>query len=126
MQLVRYNDSNSILTPFNHIFDDILWSRDTLPFTKTLFDTNFPYFKEENGAYSLEINLPGVKKDNLNVFIQEGQLHIEYENKKQKLSQSYSLPSQCEGQNVTARYEDGVLTVTTQKREIPKLKVRVD
>lgn len=88
---------------------------------------------EEGDNYIAEMNVPGVKPEELEVTVEEGYLHVSgsresTEEKKDK--QYYSkeirrgsfervvrLPQTVQADNVSAEYENGVLKVTLPKTE---------
>ena len=86
---------------------------------------------ESDDAYTITVEVPGVKKDDLTIDIQEGVLssrgekRIEREEKKDKgrrlersygsFCRSFSLPSNADADCVKAKFHDGVLTITLPK-----------
>jgi methyl-accepting chemotaxis protein len=89
--------------------------------------------KKEDSSFHLEVDLPGVKKDNIKVDISGNTLTISGERKTKnevnekdyykfessfgKFQRSFSLPEDIDRENISAAMEDGVLEVT-----LPKLK----
>jgi HSP20 family protein len=91
---------------------------------------------ETDDAVMAEIELPGVKKDDINVDVDDGNLEISvektYEDKKedkkkgsyrferqyQGFYRCFTLPENVDEDNVEARYEDGVLKVKVPKKEV--------
>lgn len=89
--------------------------------------------REGEFAYHVEVDLPGVKKEDINVDIKEDMLTISGERKtKNELTEkdyhkkecfygmfrrSFTLPENSDAENISASSEDGVLEVV-----IPKLK----
>ncbi len=97
--------------------------------------------KESNKAYIMELAAPGIKKEYCRVSInEEGNLTIAIENKAEhkeedkknhylrrefsysNYEQSYTLPDDVVKENISAKVEDGILTVTMPKTE-PKAKI---
>jgi len=97
--------------------------------------------KEDEKAYTMELAAPGIKKEYCRVAINdEGNLTIAIENKQEhknedkhhhylrrefsysNYEQSYTLPDDVVRDQISAKVEDGVLTVTMPKTE-PKQKV---
>jgi HSP20 family protein len=86
---------------------------------------------ESDAAYTLSVELPGAKREDLEVDVQEGQLTIrgekrsEREEKKERshvtersygsFCRSFPLPADAAADRIEAKFEAGVLTV-----EIPK------
>ena len=97
--------------------------------------------KESEKAYTMELAAPGIKKEYCRVAINdEGKLTIAIENKQEhkhedkhhhylrrefsysNYEQSYTLPDDVVKDQISAKVEDGILTVTMPKTE-PKQKV---
>ena len=97
--------------------------------------------KESETAYIMELAAPGIKKEYCRVAINdEGNLTIAIENKQEhkqedkhhhylrrefsysNYEQSYTLPDDVVKDQISAKVEDGILTVTMPKME-PKQKV---
>lgn len=98
--------------------------------------------KEQADAYELEAELPGVKEDQINITVNEDVLTISAdmnaEKKEEKdnylyserrvghMERRFNLEGICQD-NISARFENGVLTVTLpkQKPEEPKSARRI-
>ncbi|WP_024789624.1 Hsp20/alpha crystallin family protein [Lebetimonas sp. JH292] len=81
---------------------------------------------DENGYY-VEVDLPGVKKEDINISVNEGILSISGERKLEKkeekenytriesffgrFERSFKLPSDADAEKIEAKFEDGVLKV---------------
>ena len=92
--------------------------------------------KESETAYTMELAAPGIKKEFCRVHINEdGNLNIAIENKCEhkhedkhhhylrrefsysNYEQSYTLPDDVDREKISAKVEDGILTVTMPKME---------
>ncbi len=89
--------------------------------------------REGEFAYHVDVDLPGVKKEDIKVDIKDGQLLISGErNFKEEVKEedyykvetnfgrfmrSFSLPDHVDIENITANCENGVLEVTIPKLE---------
>lgn len=91
---------------------------------------------ESDGEYTLSVELPGARKEDVNVEVTDGVITIhgekksEREEKKEKqryverrygsFSRSFSLPGDADADRMDAKFADGVLTVTIPKTERSK------
>ena len=119
---------------FPTMFDEFL-NNDFTPSTCT---TTAPAVnvKEDEKAYTMEVAAPGIKKEYCRVSLYEdGNLSIAIENKMEhkeedkkqhylrrefsytNYQQNYSLPEDVVKDKISARVEDGILTVTLPKEE---------
>jgi len=117
-----------------------------------LFDLSLPSFSPETfGGWSpaldvyqdkenvtVKVELPGLKKEDIDISLHDGVLSISGERKFEKTDQSgetsrserffgrfqrsVSLPTRVDGGKVSASYKDGILTVTLPKAEEAKPK----
>ena len=98
--------------------------------------------KEHDGSYELSVDLPGFKKDQIQLQLQKGYLTItaakgvESEDKNEKgrivhqerytgsMSRSFYVGENLTEEDVKARFEDGVLTLCFPKHDPNKLPER--
>ena len=89
---------------------------------------------DEKGYY-LEIDLPGVKKEDIDISVSDGVLVISGERKLEKkeekpnytriesffgrFERAFKLPSDADLDNIEAKYEDGVLKIFIPKKQKP-------
>lgn len=78
-----------------------------------------PLTKEENGVSTLEIEIPGVKKDQVNVSIEGRLLAIKSKGRTQ-IDKSYRLAAFVDTDAIEASLEDGLLTVKLPRHERAK------
>ena len=88
---------------------------------------------EKNGAYTVTADLPGVKKDDIQVTIDGAQVTLTAEVKREKeaaadervlhtervygkVSRSFTLPQEVDEANAEAKFRDGVLELTLPKK----------
>jgi len=89
---------------------------------------------EADGMYKVRADIPGVKKDDINVRIDGNVIHIDAQTKKEKetqesggkvlcserwegaVSRTFSLAQDVDETKVNAKYEDGVLTLELPKK----------
>jgi len=93
---------------------------------------------EDKNSFSIRVELPGMKREDIEVSLQDGALVISGERKEEKVtegtevhrqerfygrfSRALTLPSAVAGDKVKAQYKDGILTVTLPKAEEAKPK----
>ncbi len=94
--------------------------------------------REHEDHYEVDINLPGFKKDEISLDLENGYLTIsaakEMEQEKSRmgriirqeryegsLQRSFFVGGNVKESDITARFENGVLTLTIPKKEPPKL-----
>ena len=93
---------------------------------------------EDKDNVFVKAELPGMKKEEIEVSLHDGSLSISGERKSEKKSEdagtyrserfagrfhrTLTLPSQVKADAVTANYQDGVLTITLPKAEEAKTK----
>jgi HSP20 family protein len=88
---------------------------------------------EKNGAYTITAELPGVKKDDIQVTIDGSQVTLAAEVKREKevsqdervlhtersygkVSRSFTLPQEVDEAKAEAKFRDGVLELTLPKK----------
>lgn len=93
--------------------------------------------KETENGYELDVDLPGFKKDEIKLELQNGYLTISteksLENKDEQkgrvlrqeryagtMSRSFYVGEHVTEEDIHARYENGVLSLTIPKKEAPK------
>jgi HSP20 family protein len=91
---------------------------------------------ENNEAFQLHFAAPGRNKENFKVKVENNQLIVSYEEKTEteateqkqirreftlpSFQRSFSLNDKVNTENIQAKYEDGILKVTVQKKEEAK------
>jgi HSP20 family protein len=95
--------------------------------------------EEEDNAYVLEVELPGVKRDDINIELVGNELMITGELKERertgivrrrtrrvgRFDYRVMLPSQVDAQKIEARLDNGVLTVSVPKLEQGRKRIEV-
>jgi len=124
--------------PFNDIVDDLFKGflvrpvayegRSALEAPRLKVDVT-----EKNGAYQVTADLPGVKKEDIQVAIDGAQVTLSAEVKREKevvagervlhterafgkVSRSFSLPQELDEAKAEAKFRDGVLELTLPKK----------
>ncbi|HOI29759.1 MAG TPA: Hsp20/alpha crystallin family protein [Melioribacteraceae bacterium] len=96
---------------------------------------------EDEKTYNVIAEIPGIKKENLKITLQDNILTIEGEKKKEEDSKEknyyrserifgsfkrcFTLPSEVDSEKVDAKFEDGVLSVSLKKLEPQPKKEKV-
>jgi HSP20 family protein len=95
--------------------------------------------KESNGDYSVQAEMPGVKKEDINVQIDGNRIAISAEVKRESeekegervlrseryygsVARSFTLASEVDESKATASFENGVLKLTLPKKAAPSAK----
>jgi len=139
----RTNGDSSLFPSFrnsffsNRLFGNNLLDFDNELFTKTLSVPPANIIEDEKG-FKLELSVPGFKKEDFDINIEQGALIIRSEkkeesNKEEKnysrkefsyssFSRSFQLPDNINENNISAKYDNGVLQLTIPKKEIAEAK----
>ncbi|MDX1701815.1 MAG: Hsp20/alpha crystallin family protein [Melioribacteraceae bacterium] len=138
MSIIKWNPFALNKTHFGDFFDDF--------FTKGMADFISPEFsfrnpsvnvKENNKNFVLEFAVPGLKKDDFKIEIENDHLIVSAERKGESevveenysrrefnyssFKRSFYLPESVNQKSVEARYEDGILVISLGKKEEAKL-----
>ena len=124
---------------FPTVFEDFL-NNDFMPRANTTAPA--VNVKEDEKAYTMEVAAPGIKKEFCRININEdGNLCVAIENKMEhkeenkkhhylrrefsysNYEQNYTLPDDVDKDNISAKVEDGILTVTLPKFQKEEKKV---
>ena len=131
MTLLKYNPTNYRPTSFSSLldkfFDDTFQGGSQLDFTPTVD------IAETKNAFEIHMQVPGVKKEDLNITIEKdmitisGERRIENEKEEKsfhskesfygKFQRSFKLPEAINVDKIQAKQEDGILVVTLPKDE---------
>lgn len=136
MKLIRYEYPQSpAVSAFNRLFD---LGAPSIERFGSLFDDFFSAqaghaqpavdLYEDDHHYFARLELPGVKKDSIDLELENSVLTVSREESKKaksgeanySFSRSIAVPDGVDLSKVEARFEDGVLTVTLPKEEARK------
>jgi HSP20 family protein len=141
---IPFFDRDTFLTPFDKMFDSIVESQypditksvGVKPFAGSAYPKVNVY--EYDDKVGIVAEIPGLDKKQLNVEVEEGILTISgekhntfeddgakvlrHELKQSSFKRSFELGEQLDGENIDARFKDGVLTVSIPKIEPEKPK----
>lgn len=116
--LVRYGaqENNRMATLFDGIFDE--W------FSDDLFVPNYSRLTSRwtDNEVVYEFNLPGVKKDEVKVTAEINRITVSAKNNKTYYKESFSIHDCVDKEKITAKLENGVLTITAPLVESAKIK----
>lgn len=148
MSLIRYQTPSSAMWPSLNRWANLRDDLDTLlelPFwagtgrQSQLFSGWTPALDlyQNNDNIVAVVELPGMRKEDIEISLQDGMLTISGERKEEngqengatrterftgKFRRSITLPTRVDANKVTATYKDGILTVTLPKAEEAKPK----
>ena len=123
--------------PFNELVDDLFKGFLVRPVAYANNGEALPRVKvdvaEKNGAYTVVAELPGVKKEDIQVTVDGAEVTLAAEVKREKevandervlhaertfgkVSRSFSLPQEVDEAKAEAKFRDGVLELTLPKK----------
>jgi len=133
MSLIKWN-GNDLFPKLDSIWDDFL-NRDIFKRGMDL-GTTMPAVntRETENAYSLEVAIPGLKREDLKIDLDKDTLTISSERKDEKeekdgeritrrefsyssFQRSFQLPENVRKEDISAEYSDGILRLTLPKTE---------
>ncbi|MCG8374458.1 MAG: Hsp20/alpha crystallin family protein [Balneolales bacterium] len=140
MALIKYRRPNSDVfsKSFNDIFDEFF---SNTPSYRT--DSFVPSvdISETDTQFEISAELPGIKKENINVDLEKSRLTISGERKMKNeekgknfhrvetqygsFTRSFYLPDTIDEDSVQAKYEDGILNITINKSN-DKIKKQIE
>lgn len=135
--LSPFRDFPQVQESFDRLFNEFMSLKNTNGIQSLSFNPSCE-ITEEGNNYVLKFDLPGVTKDQVKVEADKDQLTIRAERKENKNSEtkkkylselyygsytrSFTLPGPVDENQVDAKFENGVLTVTVPKTESLKAK----
>lgn len=133
--------TNGGLVPFRSILGDFFTSDDLLfnRMTNREFVPAVNIF-EKDKSFEIEFVVPGMKKEDFNVKVDNDILTVSAEMKEEKkeieknftrqeytlnsFSRAFSLPENAQSENIKAHYEDGLLKLTIMKKAMTVSKAK--
>lgn len=86
--------------------------------------------QEKDKSYDFEIELAGFKKDEVDVFVEDGVLEIRAEQKNKKINKkrkrSILLPDDSNPEKISAKLEDGLLMIIVSKQKPQQKKIKIE
>tara|TARA_Y100001973_G_scaffold66884_1_gene97721 strand:+ start:289 stop:690 length:402 start_codon:yes stop_codon:yes gene_type:complete len=125
--LSRYKGNSLFDTMFNDIFNDEFMARPYMSMAKR----NSQVLNRDED-WQIVFAIPGVKKDQVNIKVDDFVLSVSYDNKSNNdqfnfvssFSRSWNVGHDVDVSKIVANHEDGVLTITVPKPEAKKRVVR--
>lgn len=113
------------LTLTNSLFDNFLTNWD-----RALFEGDHTYWRRNNYIKSVEkeesfehyVPLAGFKKEEIKASVSDGLVHVLAENEETTTSYSFEIMEGGDASKLSARHEDGLLTITVGKVDLIKPK----
>lgn len=136
MTLVNFNNRTRNTAPyFNNVFDSLF--SDAVTKNKTVDKSPNVNIYENEAAYVIELAAPGLKKEDFQINLKKDTLSVWAEVKKDEtqvakdftrkefdyssFARSFNLPDSADGDNITAEYKDGILSINISKKDDAKL-----
>lgn len=131
MSLIKFNSRPSVFDPFDALFNDF-FEGESLPRRMRGSQVPSVNIKETDKSFDVELAVPGMKKDDFEIEVNEDLLTIRSEKKTENEEEnerftkrefnyssfvrSFRLPENVNGDDIKAKYKEGILRL-----EIPKL-----
>jgi HSP20 family protein len=136
MTLVNFNNRTRNTAPyFNNVFDSLF--SDAVSKSKLVDKSPNVNIHENETAYVIELAAPGLKKEDFQINLKKDTLSVWAEVKKDEtqvskdftrkefdyssFARSFNLPDSADGDNITAEYKDGILSINISKKDDAKL-----
>ena len=115
MQYLTFRNHNNFGREIESLFGD-LWQAtpNWVPATD---------IAEEEGHFLLSLEVPGIKRDELNIEVKENKLSVSgqrRDDESRKFHRVFTLPSSVDFDKIEAHYEDGILKLFVPKAEAAK------
>lgn len=136
MSIVKFNplnDITSLQNEMSRMLENFFPSRNPAAATDSGVWRPAVDIHETEDAYTIDVELPGLKKDEVSLNYQDGTLAISGERKQEseshqknshrierfygKFYRSFSFPTAVDGDRIQASFSDGVLKVSVPKAE---------
>lgn len=139
MTLVNFNNRTRNTAPyFNNVFDSLF--SDAVSKNKMVDKSPNVNIYENEAAYVIELAAPGLKKEDFQINLKKDTLSVWAEVKKDEnqvikdftrkefdyssFARSFNLPDTADGDNISAEYRDGILSINISKKDTAKLQHR--
>ncbi|HNW82414.1 MAG TPA: Hsp20/alpha crystallin family protein [bacterium] len=144
MKIVRYSDPKNLVPgTFNNFMDDLFSEFLSNTFEKVPYAGIYPKvdIEENENSYLIKAELPGIKKEDVSIDIDNRVLTISGEKKEVveekgknvfrkesysgSFSRSFTLPEHVSPDDADAKYENGILTLVLPKNN-DKIRKKID
>lgn len=131
-----FSDFERLRREIDRMFEDFLPVRRE---KETIFHPRIDLYETDNELI-LKAELPGLKKENIDITVTEDEVHLKGEKKEEletkkenylrremcygKFERVVSLPTEVDPERVEAEFKDGILEIKMPKKEEAKRKVR--
>jgi len=139
MTLVNFNNRTRNTAPyFNNVFDSLF--SDAVSKNKMVDKSPNVNIYENEAAYVIELAAPGLKKEDFQINLKKDTLSVWAEVKNDEnqvikdftrkefdyssFARSFNLPDTADGDNISAEYRDGILSINISKKDTAKLQHR--
>ena len=137
MTLIKWNNNSNIFNEIDRWFNQISYAPSIRYESSSTWSPQFE-ISESESMYSINCELPGVKKKDINLDIVDGMLTISGErtNKNNddhfharqlrygKFSRSFYMPENAKENDINASFQNGMLTLEIPKQEAVKPKAK--
>lgn len=110
-----------------HLLDDIFGLDSAL---KLDFYDNRTFVKQTEKQYEISVAMPGISKENIDVYVENNILHIKSEETNEfttsSFHKSWSLPHNVNEEDIKASYKDGILYATIPKIKSEKIQIALE
>lgn len=141
MALVKFNNSRNltpVYTPFNDLFDTFFG--EGILGDKAMIKVPAVNIAETDDKYEIDLAVPGLKKEDIKISIEENVLSVSAESKEEikeenkkvsrrefnysSFKRTFTLPEAANANSIEAKYIDGVLKIEVAKKEDAKIQAR--
>ncbi len=96
-----------------------------------MFDSTVNYpsldINENKEKYTIEVIVPGVKKEDVSVEVENSALSIEFKNRSSIMERrKFSIPGDVNITAITAKLENGILEIQLPKKQKETQKIKVE
>jgi HSP20 family protein len=139
MLLVKRNSTNPLERTFSSLVNDFFNDEDMFSFSKFSNNLN-TNIRENDTSYFLDIQVPGLSKEDITINLEDNMIKIS--SKKENIDEndrfyqkqfsvssfekSFTIPDDVNEDDITAKVENGILTITLLKNEKAKITKNIE